>query len=254
VWYDKSKQKRQAWRCIGLARRHTTYHLYIFTTVSLHPTSTAIAIMAENPAHSLSSIDVDIFTILEPAADVDALMQSHNDNIPLLPITVANRSTPPYPADMKDALIQRNENNSPSQPPRTKHWRKGWWAGVRIFAILTTCIFALNLIITIYMLAKYGTGNAGSVVVYKGQCKKTQTYSLWLHFAINAISTGLLAAGNYTMQALISPTRGEINKCHKNNDWVEIGVISFQNLRRISMDRVVLWWLLALSSLPLHLL
>ncbi|KAF8533701.1 hypothetical protein BDD12DRAFT_889541 [Trichophaea hybrida] len=103
------------------------------------------------------------------------------------------------------------------------------------------------------MLAKYGTDNAGSVVVYKGQCKKTQKYSLCLHFAINAISTGLLAAGNCTMQALISSTKGEINKSHKNNDWVEIGVISFRNLRRISMDRVVLWWLLALSSVPLHL-
>lgn len=36
--------------------------------------------------------------------------------------------------------------------------------------------------------------------------------------------------------------------------WLDIGVPSLRNLRRISTRRVVLWWLLALSSIPLHLL
>jgi len=213
--------------------------------------------MLENPTPSLSSAGADTFTSLELAADADAaLMQPFKDDIPMVSITASDKSTLPNTAIIDHSLMQTNDNNSPSQPPRIKHWRKGWAAGVKLSAILTTCIFVLNLIITIYMLAKYGTGDSGNgtVLIYSGQCKKTQQYSLWLHFAINAISTGLLAAGNYTMQVLISLTRAEVNKSHENNDWVEIGVPNLRNLRRISTDRVVLWWLLALSSVPLHLL
>ena len=56
------------------------------------------------------------------------------------------------------------------------------------------------------------------------------------------------------MQCLTSPTRDEIDKAHARHDWLDIGVPGLRNLRRISWDRVGLWWLLALSGIPLHLL
>ncbi|KAF8533700.1 hypothetical protein BDD12DRAFT_759599 [Trichophaea hybrida] len=151
--------------------------------------------------------------------------------------------------------MQQKEPVSP-HIDRTSHWRKGWRAGIRLCAIFTTCIFIFNMIISIYVLAKHGSGSAGNgtVVMYTGKCKTTKRFSLWLHFGINAVSTCLLGAGNYTMQVLNSPTREEINKHHACSRWVEIGVPSFRNLRWISKGRVVLWWLLALSSVPLHLL
>lgn len=167
----------------------------------------------------------------------------------------ADTSTPSKGPDAEDPLMRRKGSVSP-QRDRTSHWRKGWRAGIRLCAIFTTCIFAFNMIISIYVLAKHGSGSAGNgtVVMYTGKCKTTKRFSLWLHFGINAVSTCLLGAGNYTMQVLNSPTREEINKRHACSRWVEIGVPSFRNLRWISKRRVVLWWLLALSSVPLHLL
>ncbi|MCJ1458534.1 hypothetical protein MMC28_008907, partial [Mycoblastus sanguinarius] len=66
--------------------------------------------------------------------------------------------------------------------------------------------------------------------------------------------TLLVGASNYSMQCLSSPTRGEINKAHNQKIWLDIGVPSFRNLRRLSFYRITLWWLLAVSSIPLHLL
>lgn len=70
------------------------------------------------------------------------------------------------------------------------------------------------------------------------------------------LGTGILAASNYTMQVLSAPTRTEVNKAHKKRDWVEIGVPGLRNLwgGRIKRERVVVWTLLLVSSLPLHLL
>ena len=56
------------------------------------------------------------------------------------------------------------------------------------------------------------------------------------------------------MQCLTSPTRDEIDKAHARYDWLDIGILSLRNLRRISWDRIGLWWLLAFSSIPIHLL
>lgn len=78
--------------------------------------------------------------------------------------------------------------------------------------------------------------------------------SLWLHLAINVLSTVLLGASNYCMQCLSSPTRGDVDKAHSKGVWLDIGVPSVRNLRRISGRRFALWCLLAVSSIPLHFL
>lgn len=84
--------------------------------------------------------------------------------------------------------------------------------------------------------------------------KKTATLAFWTHLVINILSTLLLGASNYSMQCLSSPTRSEVDKAHGQGIWLDIGVPSIRNLRRLSVSRIVLWWLLAISSLPLHLL
>ena len=90
--------------------------------------------------------------------------------------------------------------------------------------------------------------------ILDGSCEKTKNLSLWLHLAINALSTILLGASNYCMQCLSSPTRQEVDKAHNQGIWLDIGVPGIRNLRRISRRRLVLWMLLTLSSIPLHLL
>ena len=45
-----------------------------------------------------------------------------------------------------------------------------------------------------------------------------------------------------------------MDKAHENNTWLDIGIQSFRNLMKIRKVRVVLWVLLAVSSIPLHLM
>jgi hypothetical protein len=50
-----------------------------------------------------------------------------------------------------------------------------------------------------------------------------------------------------------APTRREVDDAHAKKQWLDIGVQSIRNLRKISWKRALMYWLLALSSLPLHL-
>lgn len=94
--------------------------------------------------------------------------------------------------------------------------------------------------------------------------------SFWLHICINILSTLLLSASNCeynpksfctsglqaadTMQVISSPTRSEVDKAHQASRWLDIGVPGIRNLISITKTRVVWWALLAISSIPLHLL
>lgn len=56
------------------------------------------------------------------------------------------------------------------------------------------------------------------------------------------------------MQCVTSPTRSECDAAHARGDWLIIGIAGTRNLKRISYQRRVVWALLALSSVPIHLL
>lgn len=125
--------------------------------------------------------------------------------------------------------------------------------GVTLCAITSGLVFLTNLTLTVWASSKYGL-REGVGTIHEGSCRRTRSLSLWLHIIINLLSTTLLGASNYTMQCLTSPTRDEIDKAHARHDWLDIGVPSLRNLRRISWNRIGLWWMLALSGIPLHLL
>lgn len=129
----------------------------------------------------------------------------------------------------------------------------GWRVGVTICASTAAAVLLINIGLTIWASTLNGLSN-GIATVQNGSCQKTRNLSLWLHLAINVLSTVLLGASNYCMQCLSSPTREEIDRAHARRIWLDIGVPSLRNLRGIAQNRVVLWWLLALSSIPLHLL
>ena len=73
------------------------------------------------------------------------------------------------------------------------------------------------------------------------------------HFIINALGTIILAGTNYCMQCLSAPTRNDVDKAHAKGLWLNIGILSLRNLRRISRKKLVVWISLAVTSLPLHL-
>ena len=71
---------------------------------------------------------------------------------------------------------------------------------------------------------------------------------------LNGLATALIGASSYNMQCLVAPSRSEVDLAHSEDTWLDIGVPSVRNLRHISRSRVALWLVLALSTIPLHLL
>jgi hypothetical protein len=127
----------------------------------------------------------------------------------------------------------------------------GWRFGVLNFAIWTLVVGSFNLAITIWgsIASKENQG-----LLDAGDCDRIKRVNTGIHLLINVFSTVLLGGSNYCMQCLSAPTRKEIDRAHAAGTWLDIGIPSFRNLRYIRRRRVALWFLLGLSSLPLHLL
>lgn len=139
-------------------------------------------------------------------------------------------------------------------------------------AWLATAVLALNTLITIVIVFKFGSKNGIGTVYTVSLQRYTSAMSIGvltnrrvhaaatnlvttcLHVLINALSSVLLAASNYTMQVLVAPTRGDLDHAHFKGDWMDIGVASIRNLIRIRWYRTLVWLILALSSAPIHLL
>ncbi|KAF2163976.1 hypothetical protein M409DRAFT_68213 [Zasmidium cellare ATCC 36951] len=136
---------------------------------------------------------------------------------------------------------------------RAKRKLQGWHFGVSIAAWTASSVFLLNVIFTIVAAVQFGT-SGGVGTAFDGSCEYVNHVTTWLHLVINGLSSILLSASNYTMQALSAPTRQEVDRAHSKGDWMDIGVASIRNLSRIKWHRVVAWWVLAVSSVPIHLL
>lgn len=129
---------------------------------------------------------------------------------------------------------------------------QGYHFGVLCCAIASATVLVINLTLTTWAFKQYGT-QEGLGTILDGSCTETKKFAMWTHFGINILSTLLLGASNYTMQCLSSPTREDINRSHSQNNWLNIGTPSIRNLLRISRSRMLLWWLVGISSVPLHL-
>ncbi|KAI5360755.1 hypothetical protein Slin15195_G086710 [Septoria linicola] len=130
---------------------------------------------------------------------------------------------------------------------------QGWRFGVTCAAASCSTILLVNIIIAIA--ARKSSARSGLIcTIYEGPCSIVDRWSIGLHALINILGSLLFAASNYTMQCLASPTRIEIDKAHERAEWLEIGIPSFSNMSgRVCRRRVALWWMLAITSLPIHL-
>jgi len=145
-------------------------------------------------------------------------------------------------------------NTPPTRLSRVQRYRQrlsGWRFSVLNFATWASIVFLVNLVVTIW--GSVAPRESRGVLV-EGDCGRIKTLNSGIHILINVLSTILLSGSNYCMQCLSAPTRGEIDQEHAARRWLDIGVPSVRNLRRISRRRLTLWLLLGLSSLPLHLL
>ncbi|CUS13874.1 unnamed protein product [Tuber aestivum] len=135
-----------------------------------------------------------------------------------------------------------------------------WRTGVKMCASIAATTFLFTLGITMYFVLAYPPENTGLGTLYLGDCDEMKKISIWAHVGINFISSILLAGSHYTQQVLSAPTRGEIDAAHETKDWLDIGIPSLRNLKRVGhlhrMERirVWVWWTLGFTSVPMHLL
>ncbi|KAK5654585.1 hypothetical protein OQA88_7214 [Cercophora sp. LCS_1] len=129
----------------------------------------------------------------------------------------------------------------------------GWRLGILLSAIWALLVLAINLGVTIWAYTTTKPHTRTRRMVYQGSCSQVRTIDVIAHLVINALSTILLGASNYSMQCLSAPSREEVDKAHAARKWMDIGIPSLRNLRSISRMRVGLWLALSFSSLPLHL-
>lgn len=158
----------------------------------------------------------------------------------------------------KESLKPQEHSHALSEVrEKRKRWligrRHGWRFGVAVSACTVSAVLLLNIIFLIVAVAKFGH-KRGIGTLFDGSCHRVNEVTTWLHILINVLSSALLSASNYTMQALSAPTRKDIDLAHQKRQWLDIGVTSVRNLFKIHRLRGVLWCMLAVSSLPIHLL
>jgi hypothetical protein len=130
----------------------------------------------------------------------------------------------------------------------------GWRMGILLGSTMSSIVLSCNITVLVIGAIRNGGYSNGFAVPMTGEAEDMSWWSSAFHILINVLSTLLLAASNYTMQVLSSPTRGEIDQAHSSNQWLDIGVLSLRNLGRISRRRRFLCVIMALSSIPVHLL
>ncbi|KAF2797901.1 hypothetical protein K505DRAFT_322270 [Melanomma pulvis-pyrius CBS 109.77] len=131
-----------------------------------------------------------------------------------------------------------------------KSWRFGLFAGV----YSSLLVLVGNTVVFLVGCFYHGGYIDGIATLAQGDIHDMERISTLYHVLINVCSTILLTSSNYTMQLLCAPTRQEVDDAHMQGRWMDIGLMSFSNLRRIGRRRAVLWGVLGFSSIPLHLL
>ncbi|KAL2848199.1 hypothetical protein BJX68DRAFT_238683 [Aspergillus pseudodeflectus] len=151
-----------------------------------------------------------------------------------------------------EPLEQDDAENKDIAPPRKRHGgRFGGWKGTLCLGATTSVVvLILNLVMLLWATLRH---SATESVLFSGSCDRVKQISAGIHFLINILSTLLLSASNYAMQCLSAPSRGDLDRAHAKNKWLDIGVPSLRNLTRIPTTRSLFWCCLVFSSAPLHL-
>ncbi|KAF2678605.1 hypothetical protein K458DRAFT_348372 [Lentithecium fluviatile CBS 122367] len=129
----------------------------------------------------------------------------------------------------------------------------GWKMGVLIGCYMSASILLFNIAVVIIVAIKAGFHGDTAILPFTFDSDSMSRLSSGIHILINAFSTILLCASNYTMQVLSSPTRKDLDKAHSMGQWFDIGVLSSRNLKRIPRKQLAFCLVMGLTSIPLHL-
>jgi len=149
---------------------------------------------------------------------------------------------------------QLPSEETPQDKPKTSF--SGWRMGALLnFILLATCLTLELIMLIVAEVQDRRQSNSGSDgVLYSGDCRTINRLTVSIALIVNIIATAMIASSNYMMQCLIAPTASELQKAHANLRYLRIGVSSPMNLEHISWRKALMWCLMALTSVPVHLL
>lgn len=134
------------------------------------------------------------------------------------------------------------------------------WTGWRVGALFNVVLLTFCLLVEVIMLivavqTDEGAGSPLDGVVYSGDCATISRITDPVALLINILATIMIASSNYIMQCLCAPTRQELRNAHHSfNRYLRVGISSPVNVAHVSGWRALMWWLMALTSIPVHLL
>lgn len=132
--------------------------------------------------------------------------------------------------------------------------QQGWRRTGTINVILASVCEVVLLVCFILSLSNRETSSLSSTQMFEGSCERASTLNTIIHLSINIVSTGILASSNFFMQIVTSPSRKEINHSHSFLRPLKIGLQAPTNIPALSRTKQVCWFILILSSIPIHLL
>lgn len=133
--------------------------------------------------------------------------------------------------------------------PRARGWRRPVIANTILLALLSG---ALSL--TTFFSGNESESFTINYLFYAGACETTRILNLAIHLGLNVAATLVFSSCIFVMQVLNSPTRSEVDAMHAKGKYVEIGIPSLSNLFALSKFKAITWVVLAVLSLPVHML
>ena len=133
--------------------------------------------------------------------------------------------------------------------PQAQGWRRPVIANTILLALLSG-----TLSLTTFFSGNETESFLVNYFFYSGACETTRMANLGIHLGLNIAATLVFSAANFAMQVLNSPTRKEVDAAHTRGTSVELGVPSLSNLFALSKFKVMSWAVLAVLSLPVHML
>ncbi|KAM7218192.1 hypothetical protein V8F06_006483 [Rhypophila decipiens] len=134
---------------------------------------------------------------------------------------------------------------------------QGWQGALKMLCVLSWVLVIPNLVISSVLSARGGLQEwvPTTVMIKQGNCDDIGRDDLWIHLAMNIVTTVLMAATNFAMQAWTSPTRADVDRIHAQGKTVDIGVLSLRNILsgRIRLKRLLVGCFMLIVALPLHL-
>jgi hypothetical protein len=142
-------------------------------------------------------------------------------------------------------------------PYKKQSFRQKYLGGIkrtlRAFVTVACIVLIVNVSWLGYAKAKYGIKD-GYGTIKRGDCDSVKSLNTWLHLVINILSTLLLTGSNAFMAAFSCPSREEVDKAHRRGRFLHVGSFSLGNLRAVAKRKGFVVLILALSSVPFHLL